>query len=199
MDSSVDFKAFQDRITSALVNATRTAGHISSEELSFHKSSNGKFSRALDAQNARLLQLTNKLLKAATKDTQISPPKLHDQEEIEDKWRSVVDVIDDLLEKADACLDEFTGVIKRLSPSLQDEASTPPRARERPQKFPSIFSSNFMSKPQLLFQRPVNNHETTPFKPLLLSKPHAIVPMEEIVGSTEPRRLVSDERRPESR
>src|ERR1700733_8160056 len=105
MDITADFKSFQEKVQRSLVNVTKTAGQLSAEDLSFHRSSSGKLSKSLDAQNARLLQLTNKLLKAATKDTQIAPPKLRNQEEVEDKWRSTVDVIDDLLEKYDACLD----------------------------------------------------------------------------------------------
>jgi exosome complex exonuclease RRP6 len=183
MDITADFKSFQERLTSSLVNVTRNAGQISAEDLGFHRSSNVKVSKSLDAQNAHLLQLTNKLLKAATKDTQIRQPKLHNHEDIEDKWRNIVDVIDDLLEKADACLDEYTGVIKRLSPSLQDGASIPPDMKERSRTTPSTFSSYVMPKPQLQFKRAVANHETGPFKPLLRTKPHAVIPLEESIGS----------------
>ena len=191
MDITADFKAFQDKVQQSLVNATKTAGQLSAEDLSFHRSSSHKLSKSLDAQNTRLLQLTNRLLKAATKDTQITPPKLRNQEDVEDKWRSTVDVIDDLLEKSDACLDEFTGMIKRLSPSLQDGAATPPKATERAQKVPSIFSTHLMPKPQLHFQRPVANHDTAKFKPLLQSKPHAVVPLEESIGPGDSQRCVS--------
>src|SRR5271155_4413167 len=161
MDITADFKSFQEKVQRSLVNVTKTAGQLSAEDLSFHRSSSGKLSKSLDAQNARLLQLTNKLLKAATKDTQIAPPKLRNQEEVEDKWRSTVDVIDDLLEKSDACLDEFTGIIKGLSPSLQDGTATPPRAaKENSQNTPSIHSAYIIPKPQLHFQRAVANNET---------------------------------------
>lgn len=180
MDLTTDFKSFQDKVTSSLVGVTKTAGQISAEDLSFHRSSSGKLSKSLDAQNARLLQLTSKLLKAATKDTQVAPPKLRNQEDVEDKWRNTVDVIDDLLEKSDACLDEFTGVIKRLSPALQDGVAGPPGDR-RAQKIPSIFSSHTMRKPQILFQRPIANDVTARFKPLLRTKPNALVSLEQSV------------------
>ena len=185
MDIASDFKSFQDKVQQSLVSVTKTSGQLSSEDLSFHRSSSGKLSKSLDAQNAQLLQLTNKLLKAATRDTQITPPKLHNQEEVEDKWRSTVDVIDDLLEKSDACLDEFTGIIKRLSPSLPDGTATPPRAKESSQKVPSIYSTHVLPKPQLHFQRPIANHDTAYFKPLLRSKPHAIVSLEESTGESQ--------------
>jgi exosome complex exonuclease RRP6 len=189
MDIATDFKAFQEKVQTSLVNVTKAVGQLSAEDLSFHRSSSGKLSKSLDAQNARLLQLTNKLLKAATKDTQITPPKLRNQEDVEDKWRSTVDVIDDLLEKSDACLDEFKGIIKRLSPSLQDSATTPPKVKESFQKVTSIHSTQTISKPQLNFERPVTNYEAGYFKPLLQSKPHAIVPLEESIGSGDSRRF----------
>jgi exosome complex exonuclease RRP6 len=189
MDITADFKSFQEKVQRSLVNATKTAGQLSAEDLSFHRSSSGKLSKSLDAQNVRLLQLTNKLLKAATKDTPIAPPKLRNQDEVEDKWRSTVDVIDDLLEKSDACLDEFTGVIKRLSPSLQDGAATPPKSMEGSQRVPSI-SAHVMSKPQLHFERPIANHDTSYFKPLLKFKPNAIVSLEESIGSGTQQRCV---------
>lgn len=182
MDIATDFKAFQEKVQASLVNVTKTAGRLSAEDLSFHRSSSSRLSKSLDAQNARLLQLTNKLLKAATKETSLAPPKLHNQEEIDDKWRNTVDVIDDLLEKSDACLDEFTGIIKRLSPSLQDGTATLPQARETSRKLPSIQATHTIPKPQLQFQRPPTNHETACFKPLLRSKPHAIVPLDKSIG-----------------
>jgi exosome complex exonuclease RRP6 len=184
MDLMSDFKPFQDRVTTSLLNVTRTAGQLSAEDLSFHRSSNGSFSRSLDAQNSRLLQLTQKLLRAATTTgTNISPPKVKYSEDVDDNWRGLVDVVDDLLERADACLDEYTGVIKRLSPAAQDGSMTPTSAKEsRSKNFPSIFSARQLAKPQLLFEKAHTNHETAPFKPLLRTKPHSIVELEESIG-----------------
>ena len=39
-----------------------------------------------------------------------------------------MDVFDNLLEKADACLDEFTGVIRKLSPSQEEQIKNAPSA-----------------------------------------------------------------------
>lgn len=181
-DMAADFKSYQDRVTASLVNATRQVGTLSNQDLSFHRSSSEHVSRSLDRQNAHLLRLTNKLLKVATLDSSIKAPQLKDRDGIDDNWPGLVDVIDDLLEKADASLDEFTGAIKRLSPSVPDRMQTPPRplnapgARYPPQKF---------EKPQLLFDRKVNNFETKPWRPLLTSKPHATIALEECIGDDE--------------
>jgi exosome complex exonuclease RRP6 len=92
----------------------------------------------------------------------------------------VVDVVDDLLEKADSALDEISGVIKRQSPSGQDGETPSQAARPGRNRF-----SNTMQKPQVHFNRKVDNTETSPFKPLLKSKPHAKVPLEESIGEEE--------------
>jgi exosome complex exonuclease RRP6 len=72
---------------------------------------------ALDAQNARLLQIAQRLLENAAASSDAVGPKLPDIEAIDGNWKGVVDVVDSLLEKADTSLDEYTGVVKRLSPS----------------------------------------------------------------------------------
>lgn len=182
MDLTSDFQTYHDRVTKSLVEVVRTGGQISNSDLSFHRS-NDKISRALDQQNSRLLRLTNKLLKAATQDSAVKTPTLRDQDGIEDNWRGVVDVIDDLLEKADASLDEFTGVIARLSPAHQDGAQTPskqPSQSARPSPRPHF--PKVVHKPQMLFHRKVNNLTTDPFKALLVSKPHAIKSLRDSIG-----------------
>jgi PMC2NT (NUC016) domain len=186
VDLSVDFKAFQEKVSSSLVNSTRTAGQISNEDLGFHRTSSGRVSKALDEQNTRLLRLTNKLLKAATEDSNLTALRLADADSIDDNWRKVVDVVDDMLEKADASLDEFSGVIKRFSPAPQDGASTPPtRGKEKREVF-NIFQNASMPKPQRLFDVKPNNYETKPFRPLLKTKPHAIKSLVESIGEGGP-------------
>jgi len=177
MDLASEFIPFQERITSSLLAVTRTAGQISAEDLSFHRSSNKPLSRSLDAQNNRLLRLTQKLIKAAaTTGSNISPPKVQNAEDVDDNWRGLVDVIDDLLERADACLDEYTGVVKRLSPAAQDVNDN------RSKRLPSGYAARQLPKPQRLFERSHQNHEAAPFKPLLRMKPHSIIDLDESIG-----------------
>lgn len=171
---------------------TRTAGQVSAEDLSFHRSASASLSRTLDAQNSRLLQLNQRLLKAArAPSSNIAAAKLQDAEDVDENWRSIIDVVDDLLERADASLDEYTGVIKRLSPSAQDGVSTTFDAKDnKSKKFPSIFSQKQLAKPQLLFERAHRNHDAGPFKPLLRTKPHSLLDLEESIGQGGPDGLV---------
>lgn len=108
-----DFKSLQDEVQAALVSSTKTAGQISSEDVAFHRSFNPDVGSALDQQNARLLALANELLKSASSVSGLNVPALEDADDVDNNWRSVVDVVDSLLEKTDTCLDEYTGIIKR--------------------------------------------------------------------------------------
>jgi exosome complex exonuclease RRP6 len=112
--------SLQSIISSALISTTRSAGALASEDLEFHRSLDPTLGNELDKQNARLLELANRLLESATANTEIvRPQRLKDLETVEDNWRAVVDVVDSLLERADTALDEFTGAVKRLSPGVQ--------------------------------------------------------------------------------
>ncbi|KAJ5255744.1 hypothetical protein N7505_010895 [Penicillium chrysogenum] len=181
MDSA-EFAPFQDKLTSALVQVTRTVGQLSSEDLNFHRTSSAEFSESLDEQSARIIALTSAVIKAATAGTDVTGPTLSDEDSVEDNWRGVVDVIDSLLEKADACLDEFTGVIKKLSPSQEEQAPI-----KKAPNFPTIYDygPSKIPKPQLLFHRKPDNTDMGPFKPLLESKPHAIVPLEKCLKTKQ--------------
>ena len=170
-----------DNATVALINTTRTTGQIAKEDLSFLKISNPKLAKTLDKQNARLLSLARGLTRSASEGTDVRPPTLSHTESVDDEWRRVVDVVDSLLEKADVCLDEYTGVIKKQATPEQNGAGISGRS-ERPTK--SSQPRN-IPKPQLLFRNVPKNNETTLFRPLLRSKPHAIKSLEDSLGSTD--------------
>ncbi|RMZ78858.1 hypothetical protein DV738_g3668, partial [Chaetothyriales sp. CBS 135597] len=179
MDLGADFAAYQQKVLDRLVSVTKTASHLASQDLGFHRSSSDQVSRSLDRQGRHLLELTSRLLKAAAAESSQHAPSLHGLDDIEDKWNSVVDVVDDQFEKADAALDESTGVIKRLSPAVQDSPRPSPAAAKygKPPHLPKV-----LDKPQTCFNRQVNNFDTRPFKPLLTYKPHAIKSLEESIG-----------------
>ena len=173
-----DFREFKETISSALVETTRAAAQISNEDLAFQRSSNPSVAKLLDRQNARLLKLTHRLTKAATRDAEIPAPHLADADSIDDSWKQIVDVFDNLLEKADACLDEFTGSIKRVTPGLEEQIKKTGPAQGS-YKNAKLHHRQDIQKPQLLFKDEPKNDEKIPFRPLLRTKPHALVPLEE--------------------
>ena len=173
------FKDIKDAISSALVDTIRTTGQIANEDLAFQRSSNPSIVPLLEQQSSRLLQLARRLTQTATYGTDINAPQISDPETVEDKWMGFVDVFDNLLEKADACLDEYTGVVRKLSPGQEERMKNAlPSANVKKRPIKAIRGQN-IPKPQLLFANVPKNDESAPFKPLLLSKPHAITPLEE--------------------
>lgn len=121
MDS---IQELQDAISASLVRTTRTATKISAEDIGFYRTSRPSSIASLDAQNARLLSLAEKLLRSSSADK--TRLKLPNSESIDGKWRNIVDVVDGLLERVDSCLDEFNGLVKRMSPTERAQVSTSP-------------------------------------------------------------------------
>jgi exosome complex exonuclease RRP6 len=124
MDQTQDFKSLQDQIQAALLSTTRVSNQISSEDVGFQRSLNPQVGTALDEQTARLLELSSSLLKSAASISELHVPVLDDADDVDSNWRSIVDVVDSLLEKTDICLDEYTGAIKRKeSPTVEQVGS----------------------------------------------------------------------------
>ncbi|KAF2087190.1 hypothetical protein K490DRAFT_66056 [Saccharata proteae CBS 121410] len=167
-----DFPAFQKTISDALVATTRTTQSLVAEDLPFHRQLDPKLASSLDKQNARLLSLAERLLANAASGSEVVGPKLQDADAVDSNWQGVVDVVDSLLEKADTSLDEYTGIVKRLTPS-QEQSPAPQQKPQRP--INNFRTQQDLAKPQSLFENVPQNDETESWKPLLTSKPHAEV------------------------
>ena len=171
------FKKLQDDVLKALVDTTRTSGQLANEDLAFHRSLDPSLSAKLDRKNERLLALARDLTRSATVGTSLTQPKLQDVESVDDEWKKIVDVLDNLLENADASLDEYSGVIKKPTQTQEDNAR---QALSSSSKRKSGRGHGLVvEKPQVSFAQQPANHETGPFKPLLKTKPNAIVPLTE--------------------
>ncbi len=120
MDSSQDFKSLQEKVQSALVAATKTVNTLANQDLQFQRTVNPTVANRLDRQSECLLQLSTGLLKTASTATNQRFPLIDEADDIDIGWKGIVDVIDSLLEKADTCLDEYTGLLKRKdAPSFE--------------------------------------------------------------------------------
>ncbi|OTA82847.1 hypothetical protein M434DRAFT_400874 [Hypoxylon sp. CO27-5] len=177
MGSSQDFKSIQENIQSTLVNTTRLTNQIAAEDIDFQRTSNPEVEEQLDNTSARLLTLATSLLKSSTRNTDIRAPKLEDGDDIDVHWSRIVDVVDTLLEKADTCLDEYTGVIKRKN--APTDQSGPAAKKFRSSTLETSMRRANIAKPQDAFEVKPNNLDTPPWKPILTTKPHAVVPLDE--------------------
>ncbi|KAI0179669.1 ribonuclease H-like domain-containing protein [Hypoxylon sp. FL1284] len=176
MDSSQDFKSIQEKVQTALVASTRLTNQIAAEDLSFQRTSNPDVAEQLDDTSSRLLSLATSLLTSATKNTNLKAPELQDGDDVDVHWTRIIDVVDTLLEKADTCLDEYTGMIKRkIAPA--EQAGPPPKKSKSATLDPFMRNANII-KPQNAFEVKPDNQDTSPWKPILTKKPHAQVPLE---------------------
>ncbi|ETS73685.1 hypothetical protein PFICI_14631 [Pestalotiopsis fici W106-1] len=182
MDSSQDFKSTQEKVQGALVKATRTSNSIAAEDLNFQRRSNPAAGEALDEASERLLALSTALLKSATKGTNNAAPRLEDADDVDVHWSRIVDVIDTLLEKADTCLDEYTGLVKRKLAPTEEAGSVPKKTKTYTALDSSLRRANIL-KPQNAFEIKPDNDDSSPWKPLLTAKPHATVPLADSIGT----------------
>lgn len=173
------FKAIRDTVSSALAAVTLTTRQLTNEDIPFHRSASPALATLLDSQASKILSVAQTLTNVSAAGTTVTAPRLQDVDSVEDSWQDIGDLIDHLLENADACIDEYQGAIKRLSPSREAQAPVNLPARKT---FAIAKAWNVVDipKPQLLFaNRPVNAE--VPFRPLLRTKPHATVPLEESI------------------
>lgn len=190
-----DFSEFQKTVSESLVATTRNTTQICAEDLGFHRSLDPTVGSALDKQNARLLSLAERLLGHAAAGSEVVGPRLEDTDAVDGQWRGIVDVVDSLLERADTNLDEYTGIVKRLTPSKEQVGtngsavtdqggmttmqSPAPGLPSRPGALAKNFRNQDIPKPQKLFEHVPTNDADEVFKPLLTSKPNAMVPLDQ--------------------
>ena len=174
MASDATFKDMKHCISQALIDTTRTACQISKEDIAFQLSSNPSVGPLLERQNLRLLGLVQRLTRSAASGSGVTDPYIINVESVEDSWKEIVDVVDNLLERADACLDEYSGVIRKSTTTQEEQVKkvAPASAKQKPGK---ARRTQNIAKPQLSFDNVPTNDETTPFKPLLRTKPNAIL------------------------
>ncbi|KKY34439.1 putative exosome complex exonuclease rrp [Diaporthe ampelina] len=168
MDPSQDFKSLQEKIQASLVSTTKAVQRIASEDLGFQRTVNPSTGERLEEQSTRLLSLSSDLLKSAAVATgQKNVGELEDAEDVDIQWRGIVDVIDGLLEKADICLDEYTGLVKRKS----DFPENVPQQRKAKtnERLDFNFRRANIIKPQTAFEQQVDNfaYDYTLFLPSL--------------------------------
>ena len=90
------YPEWQASLLKQLVSSTKAASAVGSHDVSFERSVDSKFESALTSVTERLLALSNRLLKFAGSETE----EFEDEDDLEDRWAEIVDVVDGLLERA---------------------------------------------------------------------------------------------------
>ena len=94
------FSEMQDRLLAAVMATVKTSAGLAAEDVDFHRASNSDFGPFLDDSSERILAITNRLLASATCGSDMSVPELKEADDVENHWTKIVEVIDNLLEKA---------------------------------------------------------------------------------------------------
>lgn len=195
MEPPQDFQSLQEGIQKSLVSTVKTVNRIAAQDLPFQRAANPDVAEQLDEGITRALNLSSRLLESAAKACGVDSLTFEDVEDVDIKWRSVVDVVDSVLEKADMALDECTGLIKRKEPPVADtvHSSAPghpifaarrrlnhaykTHSSKRARPTAKVIRNANVSKPQALFERKPDNFPSGPWKPILTAKPHATTPL----------------------
>ncbi|KAJ7896101.1 ribonuclease H-like domain-containing protein [Mycena olivaceomarginata] len=198
--SSSSFPDFNSKVQTAALNATRSAAGLPAD-IQFHRSIDPDLAEDLDAFSSRVLSLTNNILSlVATADPSSSrrkgKAKLQTQDDVVDDFHSlVVDCMDQMLERADICLDEFLGRTKAPLVAINYDA---PGLRKTAKKIPTqrgqldaaVQHASNLAKPQLAFKHAVNNSDE-PWHPVLSHKFNAQVPLGHVYRDSDAETLMN--------
>ncbi|KAI0345691.1 hypothetical protein BDW22DRAFT_1426352 [Trametopsis cervina] len=184
--SLVNFDEYNGKLQASALKATRNAVSLPND-LGFYRTMDRGIAEEVDTCSSRVLALANRLLDlVATGDSsRVNKAKgkmALEHDDIVDTFRSsVVDAMDQLMERADTCLDEFRGLTKppaiavNPEPKKQKAAKKPTASSGRLD--PVIQHASHLPKPQLKFRRKVNNDDALPWRPTLRHKYNAQVPL----------------------
>ncbi|KAF8334683.1 ribonuclease H-like domain-containing protein [Cantharellus anzutake] len=188
------FDEYQTRVQQVALKATKQA-FILPFDIGYQRAANKQFSSDLDIVSARIMSLTDKLLRFSS-DTHIrgkGRARIKEEEDLTQRYdTSVLDVVDHLYEIADSNIDDFTGSNKPAAipinaPTRKSNEQTRgrvPKPKAYLDKGPlhhSLIHAADIPKPQLHFNTPVNTaNDYGPWKPKIEIKYHASVPLDYI-------------------
>jgi len=179
---SSEFDNYSVDLQSSALLATK-ASTLLPPDIPFHRSVDNGFGKLIDSTSEKALGLTNRLLSLVSSSTKTSGSRgkgklrLEDQADVADRFESlVVDALDQLLENADICLDEFLGRNKsHPTASTTGPLASKKTSKDRSRLEYSLTHAAHIPKPQINFRQPFNNHSL--WSPTLKHKYNAQVPM----------------------
>jgi exosome complex exonuclease RRP6 len=180
--SNSTFDDYNSRLQTTALKATKSAANLPAD-VAFHRSIDRNFARQLDVCSEKVLSLTNSLITLASTASSSKgkgKKKLEDYEDFMDLFESVVvESMDRLLEHADIAIDKQTG--KTKAPSIVVNVKTT-KTTVKPRTMaggpaPVVQHVAHLPKPQLKFNKSVDNTNGIVWYPTLKHKYHAKVPL----------------------
>ncbi|KAJ1977819.1 exosome nuclease subunit [Dimargaris verticillata] len=165
---------------------------VSLRDVSFEKTIDGEFADRLTQTTQHILKWTNRALNVAGAE---SVSSYEDVDSVAANFDPVVDVVDNLMEKTDAVLDDIAAgrrsgayghqhenMLKQSAPIVTQVTAA---SGTRQLDYKLIHAQNIV-RPQLKFREDIDNSATAPFAWKLQDKPNALVPLEESAARGEP-------------
>jgi exosome complex exonuclease RRP6 len=90
------YPEWQANLLKLLVSTTKAASLVASHDVSFERSIDPEFDSSLTSVTDRILNLSNRLIKYVGSQAE----EFEDEDDLENRWGDIVDVVDGLLEKA---------------------------------------------------------------------------------------------------
>ncbi|KAJ3156103.1 exosome nuclease subunit [Geranomyces michiganensis] len=181
-----DFENYQKDLFSALGATTKAAQFLAPGELSFYKATADGFEKSLAQTSTSILALCNQLLGYAvtgSASTEAVPP-FEDSDDVTDRFHLVVDASDNLLEKADVCLDLVTGRTKvNAEAGMKQSAAVIMQVASKNRTTRNVVHAQNIVRPQLSFEDKVDN-SYSPWRPKIREKPNARRPLDNILPVT---------------
>lgn len=176
-----NFETYQNSLFSALAQVTKSSQFLVPSELGFYKASAEGFGQRLSNASDQLLGLCNRLLLHAAAGSALQADRVspfEDADDVTDRFAAVVDTVDNLLEKADVCLDQVTGRIKMNAPGNIPGQSAPV-IMQVPTKntYRHVVHAQNIVRPQLKFEDKVDNSNAH-FVRKIAYKPNALRPLD---------------------
>jgi exosome complex exonuclease RRP6 len=163
-----------DKLFKAVVSTAKATQFLIPTEYSFYKSSDKNFSKSIKNTNKTLLDICNRCINYVN-NTQ--GQAFTDINDFNDNYNDIIEVMDNLLEKADVCIDEITG--KRKTYNTSGIIKTNPLVAqmniEGDNDYKLLHAQNIL-RPQLKFEDKIDNsNNPAPLK--IKFKPNAKVPL----------------------
>ncbi|CAE6445144.1 unnamed protein product [Rhizoctonia solani] len=190
-----DLVAYTARLQAAIIPPTRIASSLAlGSDLAYQRTLDRNTAKQLDAVSKRVRGIVDKLV-AYAGGADKGKARADDLLDGHDYRALVGDVLDQLLENADVCLDEFAG--RNKAPAIDIKAPVKPTQPRRLSQ--ALLHATNLPKPQLQFKTPPDNTPlTAPYVPPPHPNPapYAEIPPAALLESSPPAPLASFEETP---
>lgn len=184
-----------------LVGTIRAASGLAANDVGFYRKLDKTLDKSVNANSAELLSIATDIMQA------VVPGDVNElTDNVTDHWNDISHALDTMVEKIEIALDQYKKQGNQLqAPAVEQDDNKPIKLQDRHNNGNDneddagksvVKHYQSLAKPQLKFDRPIDNSPNKPFKPLLTSKPFALQPLEDVLTIIHPNAKEDDEEGP---